>query len=148
MWQHTELREVYRKAGYKEAHFIVSSTTARSQSASGAGGGGGALRNGPSGGGMTPSASQMLMTPSSPTNGTLPGSGGHGLYHSISANNTLSRPMSTVGGTKYEDHHQVQQMAAMRAANNGGGGGTFPRPGTAASQMVHRGVSEEWNGND
>ncbi len=139
MWQHTELREVYRKAGYKEAHFIVSSTTARSQSASGTGSGGGTLRNGPSGGGMTPSASQMLMTPSSPTNGTLPGSG-HGLYHSISANNTLSRPMSTVGGTKYEDHHQVQQMAAMRAANNGGGG-TLPRPGTAASQMVHRGVS-------
>lgn len=130
MWQHTELREVYRKAGYKEAHFIVSSTAARSQSASGSGNSG-TLRNGPSGG-MTPSASQMLMTPSSPTNGTL-GSGG--LYHSISANNTLSRPMSTVGGTKYEDHHQVQ-MAQMRSG--AGGGGTLPRPGTAASQMVHR----------
>lgn len=84
---------------------------------------------------MTPSASQMLMTPSSPTNGTLPGGGG--MYHSISANNTLSRPMSTVGGTRYEDHHQTV-MAQMRGANSGAVSGTLPRPGTAASQMMHR----------
>jgi len=127
MWQHTELREVYRKAGWKESHFLVTTTAPgtnpRSQS--------GTLRNGPSGM-MTPSASTLLMTPSSPTsaNGTLPS----GLYHSISANNTLSRPMSTVGGTKYEDHHTV--MAQLRAS-----GGTLPRPGTAASQMMHQRVS-------
>ena len=126
MWQHTELREVYRKAGWKESHFIITNPS-RSQSASGT------MRNGPSGM-MTPSASSLMMNPSSPTsaNGTMSG----GMYHSISANNTLSRPMSTVGGTKYEDHHTVMQH--MRAANAAHGGGTLPRPGTAASQMIHR----------
>ena len=77
---------------------------------------------------MTPSASGMLMTPSSPNNGNGTLSGGVGLYHSISANNTLSRPMSTVGGTKYEDHHTVMQQ--MRQT------GTLPRPSTAASQQA------------
>ncbi|KAJ6225779.1 hypothetical protein RDWZM_004324, partial [Blomia tropicalis] len=122
MWQHAELRETYRKAGFKESNFIVTNVSTRSSSASG-----GTLRNGPTGM-MTPSASGMLMTPSSPNNGNGTLSGGVGLYHSISANNTLSRPMSTVGGTKYEDHHTVMQQ--MRQT------GTLPRPSTAASQQA------------
>lgn len=63
---------------------------------------------------MTNSASSMGMhTPSSPTsNGGI--GGNSSLYQSIgSANNTLSRPMSTVGGTKYEDQ---QQQALARGA--------------------------------
>jgi hypothetical protein len=59
MWQHIELREVYRKAGWKESHFLISSRT-------------------------------LLSRTSSSSN-------------SQSANNTLTRPMSTVGGTRYED---------------------------------------------
>lgn len=59
MWQHIELREVYRKAGWKESHFIINSRTLLSRTTSS----------------------------SSPN----------------SANNTLTRPMSTVGGTRYED---------------------------------------------
>lgn len=114
MWQHTELREVFRKAGWKESHFIVSpgsggsGTTGRSASAG--------RTNGPmTPGMMTPSASAMLMTPTTPT-----ANGASGLYHSISANNTLSRPMSTVGGTKYEDHQQFRTVARH------GGGGQMP----------------------
>nr|XP_027198679.1 catenin delta-2-like isoform X2 [Dermatophagoides pteronyssinus] len=129
MWQHTELRDVYRKAGWKESHFIISQhTTAANQSSRTS------TRsvNGPSGNQqqmmMTPSQSAMMIPSTPTTNGALPGSG---FYHSISANNTLSRPMSTVGGTKYEDHghyrgvdgtgtlsrsgqHQQQQMMSQR----------------------------------
>ncbi|XP_067122385.1 catenin delta-2-like isoform X2 [Centruroides vittatus] len=56
MWQHQELREVYKKAGWKEGHFITRTMIAR-------------------------------ITASPPA----------------SANNTLSRPISTQGGTNYED---------------------------------------------
>lgn len=59
MWQHIELREVYRKAGWKESHFIINSRTLLSRTTSSS--------------------------------------------NSQSANNTLTRPMSTVGGTRYED---------------------------------------------
>ncbi|CAG2162045.1 unnamed protein product [Oppiella nova] len=59
MWQHVDLREVYRKAGWKESHFIINSRTLLSRTTSSS-------------------------TPNS-------------------ANNTLTRPMSTVGGTRYED---------------------------------------------
>lgn len=131
MWQHTELRDVYRKAGWKESHFIISQhTTAANQSSRTS------TRsvNGPSGNQqqmmMTPSQSAMMIPSTPTTNGALPGSG---FYHSISANNTLSRPMSTVGGTKYEDHghyrgvdgtgtlsrsgqHQQQQMMSQRVS--------------------------------
>jgi len=60
MWQHMELRDVYKKAGYKESHFIIRPTTLS--------------RNASSTGGVA----------------------GH-------HNNTLSRPMSTQSGTRYED---------------------------------------------
>lgn len=63
MWQHLDLREVYRKAGFKESHFLVRQTLNRNSSSGG-------------------------------SNMQLPTS---------SANNTLSRPMSTQSGTKYED---------------------------------------------
>ncbi|XP_054161601.1 catenin delta-2-like isoform X2 [Oppia nitens] len=59
MWQHIELREVYKKAGWKESHFIINPRTLLSRTNS-------------------------TSTPNS-------------------ANNTLTRPMSTVGGTRYED---------------------------------------------
>lgn len=139
MWQHTELREVYRKAGWKESHFIIaptpgSTTNSSTMSRSGTNVQSGTLRTN---GQMTPSAS-LMMTPSTPTNanGTLPGTASS-LYHSISANNTLSRPMSTVGGTKYEDHHQY---ASRSVASGGGGGGTLPRPGHQQQQMMQNRV--------
>lgn len=62
MWQHLDLREVYRKAGFKESHFLIRPTLNRNSS-----------------------------------------SGGNILQSSPSANNTLSRPMSTQSGTRYED---------------------------------------------
>lgn len=155
MWQHSELREVYRKAGWKEAHFIITNTTTNTTSNTGGSGRSsniGTLRNGQynnisSTGGMmmmTPSASTNLLMsqqsqttqlqqPSSPVNnGSIPNNNNSntGLYHSISANNTLSRPMSTVGGTKYEDHHTVL-AAQIRAAATASG--TLPRPGTAGA---------------
>lgn len=73
MWQHIELRDVYKKAGYKESHFIIRPSTLSRNSSSAT---------------------------------------GH--------NNTLSRPMSTQSGTRYEDrtlprgrqYHQVVQRVS------------------------------------
>jgi hypothetical protein len=75
MWAHVDLRDTYRKAGYKEAHFVLRS----------------------------------------PTNGTntLPSKSSSGsVSTNCSANNTLSRPMCTQGGTKYEDQGHVRQHPA------------------------------------
>lgn len=72
MWQHQELREVYRKHGWKEADFVSrGGATGSSGNGSNASGGRGA--------------------PGSPGGG-VPG-----------ANSTLSRPMASQGGTRYED---------------------------------------------
>ncbi|XP_075528733.1 adherens junction protein p120 isoform X1 [Dermacentor variabilis] len=57
LWQHVELREVYKNAGWREYHFLTRTLVARNSSSS---------------------------PPSS-------------------ANNTLSRPISSQGGTRYED---------------------------------------------
>lgn len=70
MWQHIELREIYRKAGYKETQFIVRPILARN----------------------TSSSSNATQSHSFTGNG----------------NNTLSRPMSTQGGTKYEGKYKHQ----------------------------------------
>ncbi|KAI1280908.1 Catenin delta-2 [Halotydeus destructor] len=77
MWQHIELREVYRKAGYKESHFIVR-PLARNTS---------------------------TISNSSPSQSFV-----------ANGNNTLSRPMSTQGGTKYED--RTLPRGGARQVNN------------------------------
>lgn len=71
MWQHQELRDVYRKHGWKEADFV-------------------SRGGGPTGGGGS-SSSGGRGAPGSPGGGA-PG-----------ANSTLSRPMASQGGTRYED---------------------------------------------
>lgn len=75
MWQHQELREAYRKAGWKESNFITRTLVAR--------------------------------------NSTSPPS---------SANNTLSRPISTQGGTNYED----RTLMRGRDLNSTGTPGSVP----------------------
>lgn len=83
MWQHSELREAYKKAGYKESHFII----------------------------RPPSASL-----SRNTSNVGHGTPGH--------NNTLSRPMSTQSGTRYEDRTLPRTGArSVTAANHQGGQG-------------------------
>lgn len=116
MWQHSELREVYKKAGWKESHFLVPTPANATPGRGGGAGNTGTLRSQHGQNNMSTSASSLGMhTPSSPTsNGGLGGGNNSSLYQSIgSANNTLSRPMSTVGGTKYEDQ---QQQALARGA--------------------------------
>lgn len=71
MWQHQELRDVYRKHGWKEPDFV-------------------SRGGGPTGGSGT-SSSGGRGAPGSPGGGA-PG-----------ANSTLSRPMASQGGTRYED---------------------------------------------
>ncbi|KAI5645955.1 armadillo/beta-catenin-like repeat domain-containing protein [Phthorimaea operculella] len=71
MWSHAELREVYRKHGWREADFL---TPARANSRPGSSSSG---QGTPMSGGA----------PHSPSN----------------ANSTLSRPMASTGGTRYED---------------------------------------------
>ncbi|XP_050671727.1 catenin delta-2 isoform X20 [Leptidea sinapis] len=80
MWSHAELREVYRKHGWREADFL---TPARAAPA-------------PSGQGV----------PHSPGN----------------TNSTLSRPMASTGGTRYEDrtirrHRENDELPAMDVNN-------------------------------
>lgn len=78
MWQHADMREVYKKAGYKESSFLIRPPTLS--------------RN-------TSSTSNMHS-------------------HSFSGNNTLSRPMSTQGGTKYEDRTLPRNHAGRQSNNN------------------------------
>ncbi|KPM06241.1 catenin delta-1-like protein [Sarcoptes scabiei] len=129
MWQHVELRDVYRKAGWKETHFIISNASNSN------------VRMAPtrsinnSSGNMTlmtPSQS-ALMLPSTPTvNGTISATG---FYHPINANNTLSRPMSTVGGTKFEDHGQYRGASAMS--------NTMPNSDQMHNQIINPRLQEE-----
>ncbi|KAH9634743.1 hypothetical protein HF086_017526 [Spodoptera exigua] len=73
MWSHAELREVYRKHGWREADFLTPARAAQPRA---------------------PSTASGQGTPSS----------GAGAPHSPSnANSTLSRPMASTGGTRYED---------------------------------------------
>ena len=74
MWAHQELREVYKRGGWKEQDFVSKSVSARSTGNGGVVGG----------------------------NNVAGGSGVPG-SHSPTANNTLSRPMASQGGTRYED---------------------------------------------
>ncbi|XP_063630202.1 catenin delta-2 [Cydia splendana] len=71
MWSHAELREVYRKHGWREADFLTPARAAQPRSNTSTSGGG------------TPVGG----APHSPSN----------------ANSTLSRPMASTGGTRYED---------------------------------------------
>lgn len=54
MWQHVELREVYRKAGWKESHFLLSRTLLSRNSSSS----------------NSPSANNTLTRPMSTVGGT------------------------------------------------------------------------------
>ncbi|XP_061380349.1 catenin delta-2 isoform X1 [Danaus plexippus] len=83
MWSHVELREVYRKHGWREADFLTPARAAQPRAASNTSGG-------------TPGA------PHSPS----------------AANSTLSRPMASTGGTRYEDrtirrHRENDDMPPM-----------------------------------
>lgn len=90
MWSHAELREVYRKHGWREADFL---TPARA-------------------------AQQRASSTNSSGQGT-PSSAATGAPHSPSnANSTLSRPMASTGGTRYEDrtirrNRENDDMATM-----------------------------------
>ncbi|KAM3958836.1 adherens junction protein p120 [Aphomia sociella] len=89
MWSHAELREVYRKHGWREADFLTPARAAQPRGSSNSSGQG------------TPS-SAAGGAPHSPSN----------------ANSTLSRPMASTGGTRYEDrtirrHRENDDIPAM-----------------------------------
>ncbi|KAF9808107.1 hypothetical protein SFRURICE_017279, partial [Spodoptera frugiperda] len=92
MWSHAELREVYRKHGWREADFLTPARAAQPRA---------------------PSTASGQGTPSS----------GAGAPHSPSnANSTLSRPMASTGGTRYEDrtirrHRENDDIPAMEVNN-------------------------------
>ncbi|XP_045518910.1 catenin delta-2 isoform X1 [Pieris brassicae] len=93
MWSHAELREVYRKHGWREADFLTPARAAQP------------TRNSSTSGQGTPS-SGTAGAPHSPSN----------------ANSTLSRPMASTGGTRYEDrtirrHRENEDMPPMDANN-------------------------------
>ncbi|XP_028025743.1 catenin delta-2 isoform X2 [Bombyx mandarina] len=90
MWSHAELREVYRKHGWREADFLTPARAAQQRSSSGSSAGPGAASG-------------------------APHSPGH-------ANSTLSRPMASTGGTRYEDrtirrHRENDDVPPMDANN-------------------------------
>lgn len=96
LWTHQELRDAYKKSGWKESDFVSRSSGV---SGSGSGSGSGA------GGGMS-------------------GGGGASSPSHSAANSTLNRPMSSQGGTRYEDKTLSLQRSgnssAMVNPNNNG----------------------------
>lgn len=80
LWAHQELRDAYKKSGWKESDFVSRSGGVSGSGSSGAGG--------MSGGASSPSHS--------------------------AANSTLNRPMSSQGGTRYED----KTLSLQRSSNN------------------------------
>ncbi|KPJ19284.1 Catenin delta-2 [Papilio machaon] len=91
MWSHAELREVYRKHGWREADFLTPARAAQPRQTNNSGQG-------------TPAGSAGA--PHSPSN----------------ANSTLSRPMASTGGTRYEDrtirrHRENDDMPTMDVNN-------------------------------
>ncbi|XP_028170393.1 uncharacterized protein LOC114360037 [Ostrinia furnacalis] len=91
MWSHAELREVYRKHGWREPDFL---TPARA-----------AVPRGSSNASVVYTAPCALVnvdTGVGAGQGT-PMSGGGAPHSPSNANSTLSRPMASTGGTRYED---------------------------------------------
>jgi len=91
LWVHQELRDAYKKTGWKESDFVSRSSSAVT--------GSGSAGAGMSGGGGASSPS-----------------------HSA-ANSTLNRPMSSQGGTRYEDKtlslQRTNNASSINANNNG-----------------------------
>jgi len=89
LWVHQELRDAYKKTGWKESDFVSRSSSAVT--------GSGSAGAGMSGGASSPSHS--------------------------AANSTLNRPMSSQGGTRYEDKtlslQRTNNASSINANNNG-----------------------------
>ena len=84
LWAHQELRDAYKKSGWKESDFVSRSSSNVSGSGS-------------SGGGV----------------GGMSGGGGASSPSHSAANSTLNRPMSSQGGTRYED-----KTLSLQRSNN------------------------------
>ncbi len=110
LWAHQELRDAYKKSGWKESDFV-----SRSGSAASAGGGGGSAGHGQGGQGGGPGGQGL--------SGVGHGQGGGASSPSHSAaNSTLNRPMSSQGGTRYEDKTLSLQRQNQPHSNNGQAG--------------------------
>ncbi|XP_068624704.1 catenin delta-2 [Battus philenor] len=93
MWSHAELREVYRKHGWREADFLTPARAAQPRGSSNSSG-----------------------------QGTPAGAAGTAPHSPSNANSTLSRPMASTGGTRYEDrtirrHRENDDMPTMDVNN-------------------------------
>ncbi|CAG0883339.1 unnamed protein product [Cyprideis torosa] len=108
MWQHHELRDMYKRGGWKEADFVSRTIAAASSS----------------------SQYQRQHSPSQ-------------------ANNTLSRPMASQGGTRYEDrtlqrgdhsgaYHTGSQMMGVAPGASVNAGQLPLRPGEPVYAQVNR----------
>uniref|UniRef100_A0A2M4BBV3 Putative neural adherens junction protein plakophilin n=1 Tax=Anopheles marajoara TaxID=58244 RepID=A0A2M4BBV3_9DIPT len=108
MWQHQDLRDVYKKHGWKEQDFVTKTIASRNVNSSNGGSGGGS-------GGSGAGGSYSDNSPNSP-------------------NNTLNRPMASQSGTRYEDRTMKRQQASSSSANNGGQAMSLP-PGDGTIKM-------------
>ncbi|XP_045030658.1 catenin delta-2 isoform X4 [Daphnia magna] len=105
LWTHQELRDAYKKSGWKESDFVSRSSTVSGSGSSGGGAGGGGMSGG--GGASSPSHS--------------------------AANSTLNRPMSSQGGTRYED-----KTLSLQRSNNASGFANPNNNGQANRQQSYR----------
>uniref|UniRef100_A0A2M4CPH1 Putative neural adherens junction protein plakophilin n=1 Tax=Anopheles darlingi TaxID=43151 RepID=A0A2M4CPH1_ANODA len=110
MWQHQDLRDVYKKHGWKEQDFVTKTIASRNLNSSNGGSG--------SGGGSGGSGTGGSYSDNSPN----------------SPNNTLNRPMASQSGTRYEDRTMKRQQASSSSANNGGQAMSLP-PGDGTIKM-------------
>lgn len=136
MWQHQDLRDAYKKCGWKESDFVYLQQQQQTMMMGGGSGSGSATNTlskskigGGGGGSANSSASNTLslhhqqqqqQSPNSPPGMGQQQQGGGGVYGVSGGGqmqmgmNTLSRPMASQGGTRYEDR---------TIKRNGGGGG-------------------------
>ncbi|XP_046653998.1 armadillo repeat protein deleted in velo-cardio-facial syndrome homolog isoform X3 [Daphnia pulicaria] len=105
LWTHQELRDAYKKSGWKESDFVSRNSSTVSGSGSNSGGAGGGMSGG--GGASSPSHS--------------------------AANSTLNRPMSSQGGTRYED-----KTLSLQRSNNASGISNPNNNGQANRQQSYR----------
>nr|CAH0108312.1 unnamed protein product [Daphnia galeata] len=105
LWTHQELRDAYKKSGWKESDFVSRNSSTVSGSGSNSGGAGGGMSGG--GGASSPSHS--------------------------AANSTLNRPMSSQGGTRYED-----KTLSLQRSNNASGVSNPNNNGQANRQQSYR----------
>lgn len=133
MWQHQELREVYRKAGYKETHFVLrSSSLSRNSSSAAAHSGHGNFSN------STLSRPMSTQSATRYEDRTLPRGGGRHVQNAARVSNPPGALLKMVNkGTLYVQAQQHEEVA-MNDMSSAGHNSVVDGPVLSPPQRTHR----------